>query len=156
ALPASERAPGAVKVGELGEVDPKLTAPTPPPGALIVKLYYRALMRDAGGKLRYVRGKDLWHDEKGARTEERLEATYPGSLTTPRAQRVPLWLTEAEWRALLPASPRQGQRFAAPQAVTDRLCRWHLNPLFVYGEANPLLKKQVKAAELTLTVERVW
>jgi hypothetical protein len=155
ALPASERAPGAVKVPEMGKVDPKRTAPTPPAGALIVKLHYRAFMRDSDGKLRYATGKDLWHDEKGTKTEERMETTYPGSLTTPQAQPDHLWLTEKEWQSLLPVKPRQGQRFAVPAAITDRLCRWHLNPLFVYGEANPLSKKEVRSAEMSLTVERV-
>jgi hypothetical protein len=155
ALPEAERSPGAVRVGEVGEIDARLAAPTPPPGGLILKLYYRAFMGEPDGKLRYVTGKDLWHDEKGERTEEGKEKQYPGSLTTPQAQPDHLWLTEAEWQSLIPAGPRKGDTFSLPAAVADRLCRWHLNPLNVYGEANPLGRKEVRAAELTLTVTDV-
>jgi hypothetical protein len=154
ALPESERAPGAVAVGELGPIDRKRAAPTPPAGTLIVKLYYRALMRDKDGKLRYVKGADLWHDEIGKKTEGTIEATYPGAITTPQAQPDHMWLSQAEWRALMPAKPRPGEKVSLPAAVADRLIRWHLNPLFVYGEANPLGRKEVRAAEITLTVTK--
>src|SRR5687768_1256615 len=59
-LPEAERAPGAVQIGELGPIDTTGAPPTPPPGGLILKLYFRAFMRD-GGTVRYVTGKDLWH-----------------------------------------------------------------------------------------------
>src|SRR5688572_26879188 len=64
ALPAAERAPGAVKVGPAGAIDTERALPSPPEGGLILKVYYRAFMRE-GGKLRYVTARDLWHDEKG-------------------------------------------------------------------------------------------
>jgi hypothetical protein len=37
--------------------------------------------------------------------------------------------------------------------ITDRLMRWHLNPLSVYGETNALGPKTVRAGELTLKVD---
>ncbi len=151
ALPAAERAPGAVKVGELGEIDVQRALPTPPEGGLILKVYYRAFMRD-GGKFRYVTGKDLWHDEKGAKTEAEFDRLYPGHITTPQAQSDHMWLTEAEWKSLLPAVPRKGEKFTVPAAITDRIMRWHLNPLSVYGETTALGPKEVRAGELTLTV----
>jgi hypothetical protein len=154
ALPTTERAPGAVKIGRPGKGDSKFAPPSPPPGALIVKLYYRAFMRKPDGSLRYVVGKDLWHYEKGIKTEGPFEATYPGCLSTPQAQPDHMWLTRTEWRSLIPARPQRGEKFALPAPVADRLCRWHLNPLFVYGEANPLERKEVRAARLTLTVVR--
>lgn len=46
ALPEAERTPGAVKVGALGAVDRQRAVLTPPPGTLILKLYYRAFMRE--------------------------------------------------------------------------------------------------------------
>lgn len=155
ALPEAERARGAVKVGELGDIDPLRTGPTPPAGGLIIKVYYRAFMRDGPGKLRYVVGKDLWHDEDGKKTEEKLESTYPGSITTPQAQPDHMWLTEAEWKSLIPASPRQGEKVPVPAGITDRVMRWHLNPLSVYGETTSLGPKAVRAGELTLTVDTV-
>ena len=59
-------------------------------------------------------GKDLWHDEDGKKTEEKLESTYPGSITTPQAKPDHMWLTEAEWKSLIPAAPRQGDKFPVP------------------------------------------
>lgn len=152
AIPSSERAPGAVHVGELGPVDSKRAAPTPPAGTLIVKLHYRAFMHAKDGGLRYVTGADLWHDDSGKKTEAALEGAYPGAITTPQAQPDHMWLSRAEWQSLMPAKPHKGDKFPVPAAVANRLIRWHLNPLFVYGEANPLSRKEVRAAEMTLTV----
>jgi hypothetical protein len=154
ALPAAERAPGAVKIGELGEIDAQRTLPAPPEGGLILKVYYRAFMRD-GGKLRYVTGKDLWHDEKGTKSEAHFDTQYPGLITTPQAQPDHMWLTASEWKSLLPAATSKGDRVAIPASVTDRFLRWHLNPLSVYGETTALGPKEVRAGELTLTVEAV-
>jgi hypothetical protein len=154
ALPAAERAPGAVKVGDMDAIDTQRSLPAPPTGGLILKVYYRAFMRD-GSKLRYVTARDLWHDEKGAKSEAIFDTAYPGLITTPQAQLDHMWLTEAEWKSLLPASPRKGDRFPAPAGITDRILRWHLNPLTVYGETNALGPREVRAGELTLTVEAV-
>jgi hypothetical protein len=154
ALPATERAPGAVKVGDIGEVDPLRTVPTPPAGGLILKVYYRAFMRD-GNKLRYVTGKDLWHDEIGKKTEEAFDTQYPGRITTAQAQPDHMWLTEAEWRSLLPNDPKKGDKAAVPAGITDRFFRWHLNPLSVYGETTSLGPKAVRAGALSLTVDAV-
>jgi hypothetical protein len=112
-------------------------------------------MRDLQGKLRYLTGKDLWHDTKGEKSEARFDATYPGVITTPQAQPDHMWLTAAEARSLMPARPRAGDRFSFPAALADRLVRWHLNPLTVYGETNPLTRLEVRASELRLTVEQV-
>jgi hypothetical protein len=154
ALAVAERAPGAVEVGELGEIDPLRTVPTPPVGGLIVKIYHRAFMRE-GGKLRYVVGKDLWHDKIGKMTEEAFDHQYPGLITTPQAQPDHMWLTEAEWKSLLPTVPRQGDMFAVPAGITDRVIRWHLNPLSVYGETTALAPAEARAGELTLMVDAV-
>jgi hypothetical protein len=154
ALPKDERTPGAVKVGEPGAIDAKRTGLTPPAGVLILTIYQRAFMRDRD-KLRYVTGKDLWHDEVGTKTEAIWDRDYPGHLTTPQAQPDHMWLKEAEWKALMPAEARPGDRVALPTGLADRLVRWHLNPLIVYGETNSLGPKEVRAAELKLTVEEV-
>ena len=154
ALPAAERAPGAAQIGDAGEIDAQRALLAPPPGGLVLKIYYRAFMGD-GERLRYVTGKDLWHDELGQKTEEAFDLQYPNMLTTPQAQPDHMWLTEAEWKSLLPAAPRQGDRFAVPERVSDRLVRWHLNPLSVYGETNALDARSVRASELTFTVLEV-
>lgn len=176
-LPASQRKPGAVHVAAMKTIDSERALTPPPEGALILKVYYRAFMRRDEGGLRYVRGADLWHDEIGKRAEGAGEEVPPddvtvciaadepagprgrhaeslgyGSVTTPQAQPDHVWLAESEWRALMPAQPRRGDNVPVPASLADRLVRCHLNPLHVYGEANPLEQQQVRAAEVTLTV----
>jgi hypothetical protein len=152
-LPEAERKPGAVQVGEVGEVDLLRAGPKPPAGAMILKLHYRAFMRDADGKLRHLTSKDLWH--ASGKNEAAFETQYPGSITTPQSQVDHMWLTEAEWKSLMPEAPRQGDKYPLPAAIKDRMVRWHLNPHVVYGEANALDRKSVRASELTMTVVEV-
>jgi hypothetical protein len=154
ALPDSERAPGATKVGDLSKVDSDRAVPTPPAGALILKLYYRAFMRD-GNRLRYVTGRDLWHDDAGTKTEEHFDKTYPGTITTPQAQPDHMWLAEAEWKSLMPVNPRKLDKVSLPASLVDRLVRWHLNPHSVYGETEPLQRRDIRTTELNLTVDAV-
>ncbi len=141
ALPEAERAPGAVKVGAMGAVDHKRAVLAPPPGTLILKLYYRAFMRE-DNKLRYLTDNDLLNDGK--------------RITTPQAHPDHMWLSEAEWKSLMPANPRVGDTFAMPAGVADRLVRRHLNPRTVYdGTSDGLDRASVRAAELNLAVEAV-
>jgi hypothetical protein len=153
ALPEAERAPGAVQVGSAGAVDTQRALPAPPAHGLILKIYYRAFVLD-GSRLRYVTGKDLWHDAQGKKTEADFDQLYPGTLTTPQAQPDHMWLTESEWQSLLPAAPHVGDSFPMPAGIANRLVRWHLNPLTVYGETNALTAREVRASRLTWTVVR--
>ena len=151
ALPEAERAPGAVKVGAIGVVDTKLAQLTPPPGTLILKLYYRAFMREEN-KLRYLTDNDLWHDEYGVKTE----ATLHPRISTPQAHPDHMWLSEVEWKSLMPANPRQGDNFPLPAGIADRLVRRHLSPRNVYDSGGDGLDRgSVRAAELSVTVEAV-
>jgi hypothetical protein len=63
-----------------------------------------------------------------------------------------MWLTKAEWQSLIPAAPQQSAKFPVP---AERVLRWHLNPLSVYGETNALSPKAIRAGELWLTVDAV-
>jgi hypothetical protein len=160
-LPDSERGPGAVKVAEQGAADPQGIGPSPPVGGLILKVYTRVLMHDAEGKLRYVTGKELRHGDQGELT---LEADHQqGRTAAHEAQPHHMWLTEAEWKSLIPANPKKGDVAAMPQHITDRILRWHLNPLRFYGRYGPdaLDRQDVRAGQLTLTVhavaaDKVW
>ena len=58
-LPASERKPGAVKIGERGTIDKTKGATIPPPGGLILKLYYRTLASEPSQDFRHVDTKDF-------------------------------------------------------------------------------------------------
>src|SRR5262245_21266459 len=66
--------------------------PQPSAGGLILRQYRRAILRDAGGKM------------------------------TPRTVNHDfLWMTEAEWRSLVPKRPRVGDSFTAPGFLVSRI-----------------------------------
>ncbi len=129
-LPADRRRPGAVQVGDPGAVDAHYSR-TPPPGALVVNVYTRILDRTAGGELCQgtcrVAGGDL-------------------------PARDHLWVTAADCRALLPAEPHPGERFALPRALAERILRFHLIDN-TRGEPPMWTREQVRSHDLTLTVE---
>ena len=151
ALPEAERAPGALKVGKMDAVDTKLAPMPPPPGTMILKLHYRAFMRE-GNELRYLTDNDLWLDEYGVKTE----ATLHPRISTPQAHPDHMWLSEAEWKSLMPADPKGDDKFAVPAGIADRLVRRHLNPRSVYdGHSDGLDPGSVRSADLNLTVEAV-
>jgi len=155
ALPEAERAPGAVKVDERDAVDSQGVGPTPPAGGLILKVYSRVMMHDGEGKIRNVTGKDLWYDADGKRTVEPVD--QKGRSAAHEAQPDHMWLTEAEWKGLMPVNPSKGEKVPLPAALADRFLRWHLNPLRFYGRyvSDVLDRKEVRATELTLTVDDV-
>jgi len=72
-----------------------------------------------------------------------------------------MWLTEAEWRSLIPARPRKADTFPVPAALVDRMCRYHLLPGSMHSRTGYLWEflglkdKGIRARELTLTVEEV-
>jgi hypothetical protein len=98
------------KLDDLGEYDPDYYPPKPPPGGLILRMHRRALERGAGG--RWVRPVRVVSKE--------------GALLESNSQVDHLWLTAEEVRALAPDGRRVKNRYAAPPAVVDRLCRFHL------------------------------
>lgn len=63
-----------------------------------------------------------------------------------------LWLTAAEWRSLLPSDWRNGARYPVPQAVVERLLRFHLVDN-VRGEPPMWTRADLQQADLTLVVE---
>jgi hypothetical protein len=131
-LPDSERKPGAIRVEDI-KLDPRFTR-TPPPGGLIVNTYTRALERDAKGALRPAESK-----VNGVNREP---------------QRDHLWLTEAEWKALIPASPTKGETVPVPAAVERRIFQFHLVDSKL-GEPVAWTRDQIRSGRLTLTVTEV-
>src|SRR5262249_4545217 len=102
-----------------------------------------------------VTGTDLWHDEVGKNTEAKFDETYPGMITTPQAQPDHMWLSEAEWKSLMPANPRKNDMVPVPASLADRLVRRHLSPLSVYGETEPRQRREMGPLELDLRVDDV-
>jgi hypothetical protein len=129
-LPAAERRPGAIRVENLPKADPQFSR-RPPPGGLVVDVYTRILDRDAKGGL------------------------CKGSCSTPggdQAARDHLWLTEGEWRALVPADAHAGDQVAVPARVADRIIRYHLVDN-TRGEPSFWKPEEVRSSEMKLTVE---
>lgn len=154
ALPEAERAPGAVKVPDLGAVNAAYLAPVPPAGGLILKIHSRVLMHD-GEKLRYVTGKDLRYDAVGKKS---LEPSFSeGRSAAYQAQPDHMWLTEAEWKGLMPAKAKKGDPVPLSAAVANRILQWHSNPLRFYGRytSDTLDRGEIRASELKLTVDAV-
>ncbi len=119
---------------DLGKYDKSLD-PAPPAGGLILKIYARGLVRDAGGRLQIYRTEVLRSREAG---------------------RDHLWLTQAEWRALLPTRCEQGEQATVPGAVVDRICRYCLIDLVrVGGNGGPRRPEAVLARDLRVTIEQV-
>jgi hypothetical protein len=126
-------AEGRKKLQPLGAHDPNLE-PTPPPGGLILQVFSRALTRVGGDFVPY---------------KTRVSRSWePG--------RDFAWLTEPEWRSLIPAPVGPGVRQAVAAPIQDRLIRRYLIDLVrVGGNGGPRRPEQVLAKELTVTVKQV-
>jgi hypothetical protein len=130
-LPETERKPGAIKVEELTGEALKLRRdryPQPPPGGLIVRVYQRVTG---------VREKD----QTGARYRQDPAPDF-------------LWLTEADWKSLVPARLERGDQFPFPESLADFLCRGYLRDSGRGGEG-AWFAGTLRSKELTLRVEEV-
>ena len=133
-LPASDRKPGAVKVGDMKKADRKV--PTPPPGSLVLKVHQRRLERDAQGGLRRWKSHDYGEE--------------PGHEY--------LWIEEAAWRSLVPASPQKGQSCVIPAKLAEMIFRPALRDTSWGGKTTPSAYWEpghVRSLEMRLKVEEV-
>jgi hypothetical protein len=137
-LPADSRRPGAVQVEDRGPYDPA-KASVPPPGGLIVREYYRELDKDGKGQLCVPRKRGELM--AGGKRYELLE----------EPNRDFLWLTEAEWKALVPETAKEGDAFPLPDSVRDRILRFHLIDA-AKGLNGPWSPAQVRKGDVALTV----
>ena len=148
-LPESERAPGAVKVPPLGKVDRDYFR-EPPAGGLIVKVYARALdaqQHQAG--LQNAISKVALNLAECDFTDAQCKV---GS--GDEASRDHLWLTESEWRSLVPEHPEAGTRFAVPAKIAERMLRFHLVDN-TRGEPPFWRRDDIRKSELNLIVQSV-
>jgi hypothetical protein len=130
-LPASRRRPGAVKVESAGKSDARYHHALPP-GGLVVNVFTRILDRKGEG---FCKG-----------TGSRIGGDF--------AARDHLWLTEAEWKSLIPVEPKKGQTFDVPAAVRDRILRFHLVDN-TRGEPPFWRRQEIRTGKMTLTVAEV-
>ena len=141
-LPREERAPAAVVVKDLDRVDANIGVPQPPAGGLILKVFARPLARDANGELRNATAADFPLGDAPSFDRHSMVEASPDHM----------WLTEPEWRSLVAADPRLGQRLAVPAAITHRLVRYHLVPSRICASGAPWPVRGIRAAKLTMTV----
>lgn len=141
-LPEAERKPGAVQIAPPRE-RPKIAPLPPPPGGLVLAVYTRNLKRDDKGELAHITPEDI-----------KDKTRYPSwDIAYTEPTRDNLWLSEAEWKSLLPAEPRKGDKFPVPAGVRDRIFFYHLWDLTQGGLEHPWERRHLRAGELTLTVE---
>lgn len=114
----------------------KRPVPQPPPGGLIIRGYCTFLRRDAKGtnyhstEYYYRENPDRW----AAETQSDL-----------------LWLTEAEWKSLIPANPKAGDRSDVARVVQKRFFTT-IAIDYMDGSVNSL---PTRDANMSLTVLRV-
>lgn len=128
-LPEFRRRPGALQIPDEKKQDANFVR-TPPKGGVILKVHARILDRNSQGDF------------------------VPGTCESPggdRASRDHVWLTEAEWRSLLPADAKAGDRFPLPEAITLRLALFHLVDN-TRGEPPLWKREELRSHQLQLTV----
>jgi hypothetical protein len=129
-LPEEERRPKTVA----GEEKP---VPAPPPGGLVLTVYDRPLGRSPKGDYRLPEGGDF----DGFRTH------------APHGQRSSLWLSQDEWKSLIPAEPRTGATHQVSAKLARRIYLYSLWPQTLWVVEQAWQPNSVRESELRLTVE---
>lgn len=142
AIPETERRPIVTLVGAKGPSDPKRAAQTPPAGCLILRVYNRHFGRDAKGELRYTVAEDYIPSIRNSAARFAEPANDY------------LWVTEVEWKSLLPTNPRKNQDVPVPATLAARLLRHHLDPARGFGESENFARVPLTSGQFTLVVEQ--
>ncbi|HEX7901485.1 MAG TPA: hypothetical protein VF950_27245 [Planctomycetota bacterium] len=140
-LPEADRKPEPPR--ELEPSERKI--PAPPPGGLVLRVHGRFLSREPDGRLRYARLEDFPLTDGKSSYQKFLEPNTEC-----------MWITEAEWKALVPSDPVKGMKVVVPPSVVERIARFHLTPRrSMTSEGHGLGKAAVKEAVATLAVDDV-
>jgi len=132
-LPERERKPGAIQVGSAGKSDAKV--PTPPSGALILQVFESRLTGDVKGAVR---------------RRQKHETFSWGEYEPGRDQ---IWLSESDWKALIPQDPKKGSRVSLPAGIARRM----IARMTDWSEANGAHweAEHIRSQDLALVVEDV-
>jgi hypothetical protein len=114
----------------------KRAVPLPPPNGLIVRGYCTFLRRDDNGRI--VHSTEYYYKEN----PDRWKAETQSDL---------LWLTEPEWKSLIPVNPTAGSRSVVAQAIQKRFYST-IALEYMDGSVNSL---PARDKTMTLTVEQV-
>jgi len=140
-LPREDRIPAALVKDAEEKAARKI--PAPPPGGLVLNAYCTYLDREPGGE--------------PARAKWMLNDIYPSTMAAATEPATTgsdiLWLTEPEWKALVPARPRVGDKVEVPGPVRSRILGLHACDFHPVSSAGR--PAAIRAGELGLTVERV-
>lgn len=143
ALPEAERKPGVFAAQPKPAQNPAFAPPVgPPAGAILLRSHQRNLKETLGGDYALLTAESTkeW-------LERRMWATHYNDSVADT-----MWVLEDEWKSLIPAQPRKGDRFPLPAKFQKRLLLWHLtNRTFCVGMA--WAEKDIRKANLTLVVE---
>src|SRR5262249_43511950 len=107
----------------------------------------RFLTRDMDGSLRLANAKDF-PLMANFKPDQLVEAAYVFEAHTDF-----VWLTEAEWKSLIPENPKKGDTLTVPTNISRRICRFHLLPERIYSGFGGWGAKGIRSAEPTLTVD---
>lgn len=137
-LPESERKPSTAELAALAAAEE--VVPSPPKNGLILRVHGRFLARDEKGELRHAVKSDF-------------RSIYDAFLP-PNTEY--MWLTEDEWKALVPENPAKGQELVVDSAIGTRMARFHLTPQrALTSESGQRSVSEVKSTELKLVVDDV-
>ena len=132
-LPREERTPALEDPARAKP--PRRPVPQPPASGLIVRGYCTYLRYD--GQQQIVRSREYYYRQNPDRWPVETQSDM-------------LWLTEAEWKSLVPAGPRPGDRRAVAPAVQQRFYST-IGIDYMEGSVDSLPPRQ---AAMALTVQR--
>jgi hypothetical protein len=108
-LPEAERKPRVVT--GLTKVNDYPKPPDPPKNGLILRSHVRGLQRDEDGDL-------TWTGQLAAGN---------GVYSLPAEPQLDhVWITQAEWKSMVPYNPSLGFTFEAPKRVAERIAMFHM------------------------------
>ena len=139
ALAAYQRLPKVERRPELPDPSlakpPQRPVPQPPAGGLILRGYCTYMKRNDEG--RFVRSGEYYYKEN----PDRWMAETQSDL---------LWLTEAEWKSLIPAEPKPGDKIDVAAAIQKRFYGT-IGIDYMEGSVNSV---PLRESTLTITVEK--
>lgn len=133
ALPEEERKP---KLSPPVQDNPKTARLAPPAGALILRAYFSYLDTPAGG---------------GDPTPVKRTRWFSIIMNTRMPGTDVMWVTEKEWKAMIPANPRKGETLVFPATLQNRIVTYYASPEMIGWNNRPY--GEIRASGFTLTVE---